>query len=220
MVNMHYLFLHLQLMTKPLYILAIILTIASCSSNKQTFSSKQTNLITASDSLTPMRVFKITNKADSILLRKKSSHIKPDPNNQILKTFVNRLYSTVRDSISMGVGIAAPQVGILKNIIWVQRFDKENLPFEVYLNPKITKYSTKKQSVTEGCLSIPNRSDMLNSRSLSIDIEYDTMNAEHKTETISDFTAVIFQHEIDHLSGILYLDHLEKEIRDANKNNQ
>jgi len=207
-------------MTKPLYILAIILTIASCSSNKQAFSDNQTNLITASDSLTPMRVFKITNKADSILLRKKSSHIKPDPNNQILKTFVNRLYATVRDSISMGVGIAAPQVGILKNIIWVQRFDKENLPFEVYLNPKITKYSTKKQSVTEGCLSIPNRSDMLNSRSLSIDIGYDTMNAEHKTETISDFTAVIFQHEIDHLSGILYLDHLEKEIRDANKNNQ
>jgi len=220
MVNMNSFFLHLQLMTKPLYILAIIFTIASCSSNKQTFSSKQTNLITASDSLTPMRVFKITNKADSILLRKKSSHIKPDPNNQILKTFVKRLYATVRDSISMGVGIAAPQVGILKNIIWVQRFDKENLPFEVYLNPKITKYSSIKQSVTEGCLSIPNRSDMLNSRSLSIDIEYDTMNAEHKTETITDFTAVIFQHEIDHLSGILYLDHLEKEIRDANKNNK
>ncbi|MCL5130148.1 peptide deformylase [Algibacter sp. L4_22] len=203
-------------------ILSIILTLAACSSSKtvikQSFSTNQVNLITSFDSLTPMRVYKITDKKDSLLLRSKSLYIKPDLNNMVLKTFVNRLFATVRDSISMGVGIAAPQVGILKNIIWVQRFDKENLPFEVYLNPKIINYSSTKQSVKEGCLSIPNRSDMLNSRSLSIDIEYDTMNAEHKTETITDFTAVIFQHEIDHLSGILYLDHLEKEIRDAKNN--
>ncbi|WP_158845385.1 peptide deformylase [Algibacter sp. L1A34] len=203
-------------------ILSIILTLAACSSSKtgikQSFSTNQVNLITSFDSLTPMRVYKITDKKDSLLLRSKSLYIKPDLNNMVLKTFVNRLFATVRDSMSMGVGIAAPQVGILKNIIWVQRFDKENLPFEVYLNPKIINYSSTKQSVKEGCLSIPNRSDMLNSRSLSIDIEYDTMNAEHKTETITDFTAVIFQHEIDHLSGILYLDHLEKEIRDAKNN--
>ena len=115
----------------------------------------------------------------------------------------------------MGVGIAAPQVGVLKNIIWVQRFDKENVPFEVYLNPKIIKYSKKTQTVREGCLSIPNRSDTLNSRSFSISIEYDTMKAQHKTESVEGFTSVIFQHEIDHLNGILYLDHLQKEINDA-----
>ncbi len=196
--------------------------LAACTSCKtfvnQSFSPKELSLINASDSLTPMRIYKITNQTDSLLLRSKSTFIKPDPKNSILKTFINRLYNTVRDSISMGVGIAAPQVGILKNIIWVQRFDKENLPFEVYLNPKITNYSQKKQSVKEGCLSIPNRSDMLNSRSFFIDIEYDTMNAEHKSETISNFTAVIFQHEIDHLNGILYLDHLKNDISKAKKN--
>ena len=206
-------------MKNKIYTLLLLTILTSCSSSKslinQSFSKEQAQLISSTDSLTPMRVFKITNKKDSLLLRSKSNYIKPSPNNVVLKTFVNRLYATVRDSISMGVGIAAPQVGILKNIIWVQRFDKKNYPFEVYLNPQITKYSIEKQSVKEGCLSIPDRSDILNSRSFSIDIEYDTMNAEHKTETISDFTAVIFQHEIDHLSGILYLDHLEKEIRDA-----
>lgn len=211
-------------MKKLIFILITIITLAACSSSKtafkNNFSPNQIDLITNADSLKPMRVYKITNKTDSLLLRTKSAYIKPDPNSAILKTFVNRLYATVRDSMSMGVGIAAPQVGILKNIIWVQRFDKEDMPFEVYLNPKITKYSNKKQSVKEGCLSIPNRSDMLNSRSASITIEYDTMAAEHKTETITDFTAVIFQHEIDHLSGILYLDHLQKEISDANKNKQ
>ncbi|SFZ90997.1 peptide deformylase [Flaviramulus basaltis] len=119
--------------------------------------------------------------------------------------------------MSLGVGIAAPQVGVLKSIIWVQRFDKETFPFEVYLNPKITQYSNKKQTVREGCLSIPNRRDTLNSRSFTIDIEYDTMTGKHIKETIEDFTSVIFQHEIDHLNGILYLDHLKKEVVDAQK---
>jgi peptide deformylase len=160
-----------------------------------------------------MRVYKITNKSDSLLLRTKSSFVKPNPKDVVLQRFVKRLYATVRDSMSLGVGIAAPQVGILKNIIWVQRLDKENLPFEVYLNPKILKYSKNTQTVREGCLSIPNRSDTLSSRSQEILIEYDTMEGNHQSETIEGFTSVIFQHEIDHLNGILYLDHLQKELK-------
>lgn len=206
-------------MKKTIYIIFICALISNCSSTKNikdtNFSKEQIQLITSADSLTSMRVYKITNKADSLLLRKKSSYVKANPNDIVLQTFVKRLYVTVTDSMSVGVGIAAPQVGILKNIIWVQRLDKENLPFEVYLNPKITNYSEKKQRVTEGCLSIPNRSETLNSRAQSITIEYDTMDAVHKTETIEGFTSVIFQHEIDHLNGILYLDHLAKEMNDA-----
>jgi peptide deformylase len=190
-----------------------------CSSSKivikNSFSAEETQLIMNADSLKPMRVYKINNRKDSLLLRTKSSYIKPNPEDPILQNFIKRLYATVRDSMSMGVGIAAPQVGVLKNIIWVQRFDKENFPFEVYLNPKITTYSKKTQTVKEGCLSIPNRSDTLNSRSFSISLEYDTMKSGHKTEVIEGFTSVIFQHEIDHLNGILYLDHLQKEINDT-----
>lgn len=184
---------------------------------KNSFPAEEVKLIMNADSLTPMRVYKINNKRDSLLLRTKSTSIKANPKDSILQNFVKRLYITVRDSISMGVGIAAPQVGILKNIIWVQRFDKEDAPFEVYLNPRILKYSEKTQTVREGCLSIPNRSDTLNSRSFSISIEYDTMNAEHKSESVEGFTSVIFQHEIDHLNGILYLDHLQKEMADSKK---
>jgi len=99
-------------------------------------------------------------------------------------------------------------VGILKNIIWVQRFDKNNFPFEVYLNPTIVQYSIKKQTFREGCLSVPNRSEVLNDRSYAILIAYDTMTGEHKTEMVEAFTSVIFQHEIDHLDGKLILDHL------------
>ncbi|WP_346881015.1 peptide deformylase [uncultured Algibacter sp.] len=201
------------------FLIFTFLLITNCSSTKSIsknyFSSKDVKLITDGGDLKPMRVYKITNKTDSLLLRTKSTYVKPNAKNLILQKFVKRLYATVRDSMSMGVGIAAPQVGILKNIIWVQRFDKENFPFEVYLNPKIIKYSDNKQTIKEGCLSIPNRSDTLNIRSKTIIIEYDTMEAIHKTDTVNNFTAVIFQHEIDHLRGILYLDHLAKDINDS-----
>lgn len=200
-------------------LIIILILIIGCSSSrrviKNVFSNDETELIMNADSLKPMRVYKINNKNDSLLLRMKSHDVKPNLKDPVLQNFVKRLYATVRDSMSMGVGIAAPQVGILKNIIWVQRFDKENFPFEVYLNPKIRSYSDKKQTVKEGCLSIPDRTEILNSRSFSITIEYDTLKDEHKSETITGFTSVIFQHEIDHLNGILYLDHLQKDLKNT-----
>lgn len=177
------------------------------------FSADESELIMQGDSSQPMRVYKITNPSDSVLLRSRSTRVKVGPDDQVLQNFIDRLYRTVRDSMSMGVGIAAPQVGILKRIIWVQRFDKEGFPFEVYLNPEIIQYSAKKQTCLEGCLSIPNRRDTLNTRSYAILLEYDKIDQSHQIEMVEDFTAVIFQHEIDHLDGILYLDHLEKELK-------
>lgn len=182
---------------------------------KMSFSKAQQVLIKSADAATPMRVYKINNRADSILLRTKSEDVIVNPADEVLQTFVERLYSTVRDSMSLGVGIAAPQVGILKNIIWVQRFDKVDFPFEVYLNPKILQYSKKKQDCMEGCLSIPDRRDLTQDRAYAILIEYDQLDGGHQIEMVEDFTAVIFQHEIDHLNGILYLDHLAKEIKDS-----
>ena len=193
-------------------VFTVIIFLSGCQSAYK-FSRSQKSLIMEADSQTPMRVFKITNYSDSILLRTPSAKMKVNAKDKVLKTFVDRLYTTVRDSMSLGVGIAAPQVGILKNIIWVQRFDKEDFPFEVYLNPVITAYSEEKQPCREGCLSIPNRRDTTYTRSETITISYDQMDNQHVTEKVSGFTAVIFQHEIDHLNGILYLDHLEKESK-------
>lgn len=214
-------------MRQIITIVTFLVIIIGCSSTSKVittetntqlnFSEEQMSLIQSADSITPMRVLKINNKKDSIVLRTKCKSIKADPNNIALKHFVNRLYRTVLDSISMGVGIAAPQVGVLKNIIWVQRFDKEGFPFEVYLNPKIVKYTDKKQDCVEGCLSIPDRSDITKTRAYAILMEYDKMDGTHHTEMIEAFTAVIFQHEIDHLNGILYLDHLEQEMSDARR---
>ncbi len=205
-------------MRKFYFLLLLTIGLFSCG-NQHQFTKQQKKALTNADSNKPMRVFLITNKQDSILLRKKSSYI--NPKNKFTKVLANRLFATVRDSLSMGVGIAAPQIGVLKNIICVQRFDKKKFPFEFYLNPIIINCSDKKLPFPEGCLSIPNTKGITKNRAFTITIEYDTLDGEHKKENISDFTSVIFQHEIDHLNGILFIDHLKKDvITDHKKNTQ
>jgi len=171
------------------------------------FSTKQAAIINLADNSTPMRVWKISSTSDSLLLRKAAEPVKLEKQDPVLDLFIDRLFATVRDSMSLGVGIAAPQVGILKQIIWVQRFDKEELPFEVYINPTIVTYSDEQREGTEGCLSIPNRKEKC-LRSKWIELAYNKQDGTRHQERIEDFTAVIFQHEIDHLNGILYLDHI------------
>lgn len=175
------------------------------------FSPSEQQLILAEKSDVPMRVLLITNPKDSIVLRTKSQPIKVTANDTLLQHFTARLYATVQNPATKGVGIAAPQVGILKDIIWIQRFDKPNRPFEVYYNPQIDKYTELKQTVLEGCLSIPDIQETLHMRAYAILLQYDNPKGEHICEMIEDFTAVIFQHEIDHLNGIIFTDHLAKE---------
>ena len=178
------------------------------------WTDAERELIRSDQDSVPLRVFLITNPEDSVLLRTQSAPVKADPNDPVLQTFIKRMYATVRDSASMGVGIAAPQVGLLRQIIWVQRFDKEEFPFAAYLNIKIRQYSKLNRMGPEGCLSIPETRDSVD-RAYAILIEYDRPDGTHQIEMVEDFTAVIFQHEIDHLNGIVFTDHVEKEIADA-----
>ena len=208
-----------------LKVFILIFTISSCATGKKTisnsntsvFSKEEVQLILSGKVDEPMRVLWITKPKDSIILRSKSLDFIVKENDTILQIFTKRLYHTVRDSATRGVGIAAPQVGILKKIIWIQRFDKENNPFEVYYNPKITKYTDLKQDVLEGCLSIPNVRETTHNRAYAVLLEYDNKKGQHKCEMIEAFTAVIFQHEIDHLDGILFTDHLDKETKKSIK---
>jgi len=203
---------------KNLFIsLALLLLIAGCAGSQKTsnnlhdtqFTSAQAELIMSADSTIPMRVLGVYNKKDTLLLRTKCEDVSPDSNDTILQNLIKRMYTTVNDSLTEGVGLAAPQVGILKNIIWVQRYDKPGYPFEVYLNPKIKQYTKKKLNWVEGCLSIPGRRDTTTTRSYAILIDYLQPDKSHQVEMVEGFTAIIFQHEIDHLNGIIYLDRLK-----------
>lgn len=111
-------------------------------------------------------------------------------------------------SVEKGVGIAAPQVGINRRVIIVQRLDKEGTPFEYYYNPLITEKRGDLIESWEGCLSVPAGFGKVKRRQ-DVDVEYDwEENGKiiRKRERISGFTAVIFQHEIDHLDGVLFID--------------
>ncbi len=174
-----------------------------------TFGVDQTALITQRDTSEPMRVFKTDSASDSTLLRGKSLDVDPFADSVVLKKLIRAMYLTVTDSASLGVGIAAPQVGVLKNVILVERADKQGSPFEAYLNPKIIQYSKMKQDCREGCLSVPVTRGVTKNRSYAILVEYTGFDNKPVREMVEGFTAVIFQHEIDHLNGILFFDHLK-----------
>ena len=157
-----------------------------------------------------MRVLTIDDPADAAVLREPSRDLPvralADP---LYAELSAKMLATVTSPEQNGVGIAGPQVGILRRIVAVQRFDKEGEPFEVYPNIRIVATRGEKEPGGEGCLSVPDRRGTV-LRWRDIDIRYtDPATGRDTTERIEGFTAVIFQHETDHLDGVLYIDKLE-----------
>ena len=150
----------------------------------------------------PARVYKVCEPSDSFLLSSMSLPVQLVVSEKT-KILVSLMYRTVTDSLSAGVGIAAPQIGVSQRVILVQRFDKPNQPFEAYINPEIIQYSQLQAKRQEGCLSIDDvRLEV--ERPYAVLLSYFTVKGEHRMEMVEDFTARIFQHEIDHLNGILF----------------
>jgi len=108
-----------------------------------------------------------------------------------------------------GVGLAANQVGILKQIVTINFEDKENNKKANYIlfNPSIIEYSEEKTIMEEGCLSLPEQyADV--ERPKQIIVEYTDENEKLIKREIDGYEARILQHEIDHLSGKLFVDYL------------
>ncbi len=170
------------------------------------FTGAEKTLINSNSNDTAMYVMNYFVYADSLILRKQSINVNLNDTTTLFH-LIDRMKVTVL--AEGGVGIAAPQVGINRNIIWVQRYDKgsiTNHPWEVYLNPKITKYSDTTKLMSDGCLSIPGVYQQ-SVRAIWVDVEYDRPDGSHFAERVkSEYTAHIFQHEIDHLNGIVFLD--------------
>ncbi len=207
--------------TKALQTLTILTTsvffIFSCSSNKerQIFSENELAIINDTSSHL-MKIYKVTDKSDSTLLRLKTAELSgAEIQSDAYRTLCKRMIKTVTDSTVDGVGIAGPQVGISRRIVAVQRFDKEGAPFEVYPNIYIKEYSAESVPGREGCLSVPAESLSETEkvapvvRSQWVIISYtDSATLQTAQDTIKGYTARIFQHETDHLEGILYTDRL------------
>ena len=181
---------------------------AACNKSDVNWTDEETELIMADTTM--MRVLQITDKEDAAVLRKRSSNIpvvllKSD----VWKTLSAKMLETVSGGENPGVGIAGPQVGISRRVVAVQRFDKDGEPFEIYPNIRILAARGERESGPEGCLSVPDcRGDVL--RWQDIDIAYTSAATLADTvETVKGFTAVIFQHECDHLDGLVFTDRLK-----------
>lgn len=110
-----------------------------------------------------------------------------------------------------GVGLAAPQIGVPLRIFFA-RPDLKKQPL-LFINPEILKYSQRlqtpdtKHGVYEGCLSVPHHYSPIK-RSMSVTVRYQTVEMINKTDIFTGFLAHIVQHEVDHLNGILFIDHV------------
>lgn len=145
------------------------------------------------------------------VLRKKAKPIK-NFKDQKVQQLIDDLISTVADVD--GVGIAAPQVYQSLRIFIMASKPNARYPHAPHMkplaliNPKILSFSGKKNKDWEGCLSIPGIRALVPRDSL-IKVEYTDRKGKVIKKSFKDFLARIFQHELDHLDGIVFLDRLE-----------
>lgn len=173
----------------------------------QKYSKQEISRITAGNIDSALPIFQTSDYLQHRVLLDQSIDV--NPKDQYTKILVNRMKLALI-STGSGVGIAAPQVGINRNIIWAKRFDKEGKPLGYFINPKIIWHSEVLNFGPEGHLSIEVFRDYFY-RSLVIQLEYFDLKGKKHTEILEGFMAVILQHEIDHLSGILITDKIENQ---------
>ena len=150
--------------------------------------------------------------ADDPRLRQKAKKVKnfgPE-----LKKLAADMLETMRES--NGVGLAGPQIGVMQRIFVAEIPSDEEDPDSgkpyVISNPEIIKRSEETEEGQEGCLSIPGWYGMVN-RHVGIELKARTLKGKTIKLRPTGFLARIFQHENDHLDGILFVDH----ISDAEK---
>lgn len=119
-----------------------------------------------------------------------------------------------------GVGVAAPQLGVSKQIfaVYLPEYNDEGeeigtLLDEIFINPKIVRESVKKIALPEGegCLSVRRFVPGYVPRSKRITIEYQDTNGDTQQAQFKDMPAIVTQHEYDHLKGILFYDRIDEE---------
>tara|TARA_B100000965_G_scaffold385444_1_gene386637 strand:- start:284 stop:811 length:528 start_codon:yes stop_codon:yes gene_type:complete len=142
---------------------------------------------------------------------------KPFTLEEILSEETEILLRDMWDSLEEagGIGLAAPQIGISKQLAVIKlseesdRYpDMETTEPYVIFNPQITVLDKEVQGFWEGCLSVPGLRGYVE-RPRKVRIDYLDENADERTIEVEDFLATVFQHELDHLIGMLYVDRME-----------
>lgn len=146
-------------------------------------------------------ILDIVKGADNPILRKVSKK-----QGKISKKTL-KLLKDMRDSMiaTNGVGIAAPQVGVNKRMAHIT-INKQQGTF-VIINPEILELSEEIEEDTEGCLSLPGHWGPVN-RAVWVKLKFTDTKGHEKVMVFEGFEARIVQHEVDHLDGKLFVDHV------------
>jgi peptide deformylase len=150
-----------------------------------------------------------------IILPDKRLRLKSEPVKQIdagIRKLVDDMFEMMYKA--PGIGLAAIQVGIAKRVITMDLSKKEdNHQPHVFINPEITWQSEERAKYEEGCLSIPDYYEEVE-RPAEVKVRYLDIAGKKQEIDAKGLLATCLQHEIDHINGVLFIDHLSKLKRD------
>lgn len=173
--------------------------------------------------MTVRRILTIDNAADLAVLKQVSRPVEAVDDD--VRALMDDMLATMYDA--PGIGLAAVQIGDLRRVVVMdlgdgpaaedaeeQDEEAERRPNpRFFANPEVLWASDELFSYEEGCLSIPEYFDAVE-RPARVRVVYLNREGERVEEEISGLYAVCFQHELDHLNGVLFIDHLSRLRRD------
>src|SRR5712672_3203226 len=121
-----------------------------------------------------------------------------------IKTLVADMFETMYEA--PGIGLAAIQVGVPRRVVTMDLAEKEP---RVFINPEILWTSEEKATYEEGCLSIPEFYEDVE-RPAQVRVKYLDLEGKENEVDASGLLATCLQHEIDHLNGVLFIDHISR----------
>ena len=162
------------------------------------------------------RILTIDNAADLAVLKRVSEPVE-GPVTDELRALMDDMLETMYDA--PGIGLAAVQIGDLRRVIVMDLADKADVAEDAedadrknpryFVNPEILWTSDETAPYEEGCLSVPEYFDEVQ-RPARARIRYLDYNGETVEEEVDGLYAVCIQHEMDHLNGVLFIDHLSR----------
>lgn len=160
-----------------------------------------------------MKILTINDKKEAKFLRQKTAPFEPRQYSQKeLRTLIQEMRQTMKEAD--GVGLSANQVGLNRRFFIAQLPAERGGPkFHVIFNPRITKVSKETMELEEGCLSVPQKWGVVK-RAKKINIEGEDVNGKKIKIKAWGYLAQVFQHEIDHLDGALFIDKA-KEVKEV-----
>jgi peptide deformylase len=152
---------------------------------------------------------------DILILPDKRLRLKSEPVKAVdkpLRALVDDMFETMY--AAPGIGLAAIQIGVPKRVVTMDlaKKDEPKAP-HVFINPEVTWKSDEKAVYEEGCLSIPEYYEEVE-RPTAVKVKFLDLEGKPQEVAASGLLATCLQHEIDHINGVLFIDHISKLKRD------